>query len=184
MDHIMLDLETLDTSPTALVLSIGAVAFDPITGELGERFYVEFTDDLAAQETLGRTVSADTVKWWMQQNAMAKQVFGTVAEAGIRQTLGAGLGQFTQFVIRNGGKDAKIWANGADFDNVILGSLYRNAGLLPPWRYSNNRCFRTAYREFAGADFVRGNYGVAHNALDDAIGQANSLLEIMKCRTR
>ena len=71
MNHIMVDIETLDTVQSAVVLSIGAVAFDPHTKELGEKFYVEFTTDLQAQQRLGRTISADTVTWWMQQGAAA-----------------------------------------------------------------------------------------------------------------
>ncbi len=40
MKHIMLDLETLDTTSSAVVISIGAVAFDPETNALGDKFYV------------------------------------------------------------------------------------------------------------------------------------------------
>ena len=50
MNHIMLDLETLDTSPSAVVLSSGAVAFDPYTNALGDRFYVEMTEDVGTQQ--------------------------------------------------------------------------------------------------------------------------------------
>ena len=57
-----LDLETLGTaSSTVVIFSIGAVAFDPYTTALGDKFYVELTDDIAAQRARGRTISGDTV---------------------------------------------------------------------------------------------------------------------------
>ena len=72
---VMIDLETLDTSPTAVVLSLGAVAFDPYTHAHGATFYVEFTNFLEQQTGVGRTISPSTMLWWMQQNATAREVF-------------------------------------------------------------------------------------------------------------
>ncbi|MCV5360349.1 3'-5' exoribonuclease, partial [Escherichia coli] len=39
MKHLMIDLETMDNKPTSAIASIGAVFFDPETGEMGEQFY-------------------------------------------------------------------------------------------------------------------------------------------------
>ena len=39
MNHLMIDLETMGNKPNAPVVSIGAVFFEPSTGELGEEFY-------------------------------------------------------------------------------------------------------------------------------------------------
>ena len=183
MNHIMLDIETLDTTSNAMVLSIGAVAFDPFSKELGEKFYVEFTHDLDAQQRMGRTISADTVVWWMQQGAAAKQVFADLAPEGVRRVSTAqGLAEFASFVARNGGKEAQLWGNGADFDNVIVGSLYGAFGLVKPWSYSRNRCFRTIKRLF-GENLKIERQGTHHNGLDDAITQAVHLQEIFACMT-
>ena len=184
MSHIMLDIETLDSTQSAVVLSIGAVVFDPHSKELGEKFYVEFTHDLATQQRVGRTVSADTVVWWMQQGAAAKQIFVDPAPEGVRRVSTAqGLTEFASFVSRNGGKEAKLWGNGSDFDNVIVGSLFDSFGLVKPWSYSRNRCYRTMKRVFGGnVPLVR--QGVHHNGLDDAITQAVHLQEIFACVTR
>ena len=38
MQHLMIDLETLGTDPTAPIVAIGAVFFNPKTGELGAEF--------------------------------------------------------------------------------------------------------------------------------------------------
>lgn len=38
MHHLMLDIETLDIKPSAVILVVAAVFFDPRTGELGAEF--------------------------------------------------------------------------------------------------------------------------------------------------
>lgn len=184
MNHIMLDIETLDTAQSAVVLSIGAVVFDPHSKELGEKFYVEFTNDLDTQQRVGRTVSAATAAWWMQQGAAAKQIFANPAPEGVRRVSTAqGLTEFASFIARNGGKEAQLWGNGSDFDNVIVGSLFDSFGLTKPWSYSKNRCYRTMKRLF-GENVKLRRQGVHHNGLDDAITQAVHLQEIFACVTR
>ena len=181
IDNIMLDLETLDTTPTAVVVSIGAVAFNPRSKELGSTLYVEMTNDLNAQQKRGCTLSADTVVWWMRQGAQARILFaeGDPATSNKVSTLEA-LELFSKFVTDNGGNKAKIWGNGADFDNIILGNLYKAFDMPLPWSYSRNRCFRTVKNIGVGPHkFVR--HGVHHNALDDAITQAKHLQEITAC---
>lgn len=181
MNNIMLDLETLDSSPKAVVISIGAVAFD-LVGELGERFYAELTDDTSTQQRLGRVISGDTVAWWMRQNIMAKQVFSSPPPFSIRRyaTLDA-LTAFSSFVANNGGDDAIMWGNGADFDNIILGSLYSDFEEPRPWKYHNNRCYRTMKNLGIGPPRPRTHAGTKHNALDDAVTQAIHLQEIFAC---
>ena len=190
MNHIMVDIETLDTQQSAVVLSIGAVVFDPHSKALGETFYVEFTDDLELQQSKGRTISADTVRWWMMQSDAAKVVFAKRDENDLtikskinvasRLSTEDGLGEFSYFVARNGGKKVELWGNGADFDNVIIGSLFDTFGLVKPWLYGKNRCYRTMKRMF-GENVPLVHQGVPHNGLDDAITQAVHLQEIFAC---
>lgn len=180
MDDIMVDIETLDTTQSAVVLSIGAVAFDPHTKELGEKFYVEL-NDLEVQQRVGRTISADTVRWWMQQDVLAKRLFADPPPEGVRRVSTAqGLSEFSAFIARNGGKNMKLWGNGADFDNLIIGSLYESFSMDKPWSYGRNRCYRTLKRLF-GEGVKINRVGVHHNGLDDAITQATHLQEIMAC---
>ncbi len=193
MNHIMVDIETLDTVQSAVVLSIGAVAFDPHSKELGEKFYVEFTEDLANQQIKGRTISVDTVQWWMMQSDAARSIFARrdeddlitpkPANPAVRMSTEHGLNEFSQFIARHGGKKVELWGNGADFDNVIIGSLYDSFDLLKPWSYGKNRCYRTMKRIF-GENVPLVRQGVHHNGLDDAITQAVHLQEIFACVTR
>lgn len=187
MNHIMVDLETLDTAQSAVILSIGLVAFDPMSKNMGEKMYIELTDTTEMQQTIGRTVSAETLKWWMQQDVLAKRVFSNPPQEGVYRpkSLLQALNDVCAFFARNGGDKVQLWGNGSDFDNVILGSLFESFGLKKPWSYSRNRCFRTMKR-LSG---IMGNLkiqtpafdGVPHNALDDAVHQALHLQEIFAC---
>lgn len=177
MDHIMLDLETLDTRSSAVVTSIGAVAFDPNSNTLGDKFYVELVDDIDYQQSRGRTISGSTVQWWMNQGAAAQQLFAEQPQPGIeRVTTQEALHRFGLFVGANGDRDVQLWGNGADFDNIILGSLYADLSIRKPWSYSRNRCYRTMKNLGFGSKAKR--EGTHHNALDDAITQAVHLQEI------
>lgn len=180
MQHIMLDLETLDTKQTTVVISIGAVAFDPKTNALGDHFYLELTADVSSQQARGRTISGDTINWWMQQSNEARKVFDCVAPNPNRVSTFEALSRFGLFVAANGDKDCEIWGNGADFDNVILGSLYESFGLNKPWSYSRNRCYRTM-RNLGIGPRRPTRVGTYHNALDDAVTQATHLQEIYAC---
>ncbi|MBK0004878.1 3'-5' exonuclease, partial [Erwinia sp. S38] len=39
MNHLMIDLETMGNKPNAAIVSIGAVFFEPDSGEIGNTFY-------------------------------------------------------------------------------------------------------------------------------------------------
>ncbi len=174
-NHVMLDLETLDSATSAVVLSIGAVRFDPFnTGSTGvdARFYVEFdVDGLQLQQRMGRTTSAKTIAWWMSQGAMAKQVF---VPKFPKDPVHA-LGQFDDFL--NVIPETKLWGNGADFDNLIIGSMYDSFSLKRPWSYGKNRCYRTL-KSLPGAPALLIREGTEHNAYDDALTQAKHLQQI------
>lgn len=65
MKDLMIDIETLDTRPTAVITQIGACYFDRNTGEIGKTFCKNINiDDCLAH---GLTVSGDTIEWWMSQ---------------------------------------------------------------------------------------------------------------------
>jgi exodeoxyribonuclease VIII len=182
MNNIMLDLETLATTSDAVVVSIGAVAFDPTTGVLGERFYVEL-QDLEYQQSLGRKISANTVRWWLDQGPIVQRALAdTPMEHVDRVDMRTALERFARYIERNGDREALIWGNGADFDNMILGSLYQSAGYKAPWSYGRNRCYRTLKALGIARGVIPPNRaGVHHNALDDAVHQTEHLTTILAC---
>ncbi|EKG0935673.1 3'-5' exoribonuclease, partial [Escherichia coli] len=60
-DHLMIDLKTMGKNPDAPIISIGAIFFDPQTGDMGPEF--SKTIDL---ETAGGVIDRDTIKRWLK----------------------------------------------------------------------------------------------------------------------
>ena len=71
---IMIDLETLDVLPSATILTIGAVKFDPFGSDVEEptmeKFYVRV--DVDSCDRIGCTVSQATLDWWSSQSQAAQ----------------------------------------------------------------------------------------------------------------
>jgi hypothetical protein len=66
--HVMIDLETMGTTPQSAIVSIGAIVFDPRYGKVSkETFYREL--DWEDQE---RHICPETTAWWKDQSAEAK----------------------------------------------------------------------------------------------------------------
>lgn len=70
MNHLMIDLETMGNKPTAPIVTIGAIFFDPQTGSLGAEFYMAV--NLASAMEQGATPDGDTILWWLKQSAEAR----------------------------------------------------------------------------------------------------------------
>lgn len=168
MKDIMLDIETLDTKPSAVVLSIAAVRFDIHNeGSISDEFHAHI--DIQDSLSMGRTVSGSTILWWLGQEVDARM---RVAHAR-REPVKIVLERLAKFIK----SDDRVWGNGAAFDNVIMSSLFNDAGIAQPWRFYNDRCFRTLKNMHANVtapEFA----GVQHDALDDAIHQARHLQRI------
>jgi exodeoxyribonuclease VIII len=162
----MVDLETLNSNERSAIVSIGACKFSQ--GKIGSEFYKIV--DLQSSVDAGLTMSPSTVIWWMQQGPEARYIFDRKAN---KTSLKAALVEFGTFI----GTGAEVWGNGADFDNVILRNAYDAFNLPLPWKYWNNRCYRTI--KGLNPQIKIRRTGTYHNALDDAKTQAEHLMEIM-----
>ena len=172
--HIMVDLETMGSTPGSAIVSLGAVAFDPITGTLGEEFYRVI--DLGSCQRAGLTIDSDTVKWWLRQPDAARAQLDR-ADA---EPLATVLGWFATWWRRQSGQF--IWGHGANFDEPLLSCAFRAAHVVVPWRYSDARCTRTIFA-LTGERPDR-TQGTHHNALDDAKAQAEAVIRaFLKLRT-
>ncbi len=174
---VMVDLETLDTKPSAVILSIGACVVDLDAGKISDHFYRVISVESCLEA--GLTESASTKAWWDKQSPEARKVF-TDPSISLTQAL-VEFGKYLKFF---GSGTVKLWGNGSDFDNTILIHAYDKIGLDAPWRFYNNRCFRTIKNAMSDHIQVPAREGTYHNALDDAIYQAKILLQLKgKIRT-
>jgi len=166
MSDVMIDIETLGTEPGAAVASIGAVRFSVEDGVRAEFFE---SISLADCQARGLKIDADTLSWWLNQPAAAReQLHGG-------RDLDSVLRRLSEFV-----NDAEsIWANSPAFDCVILRDAYRAVGREAPWNYYHERDYRTLREELD--DWPdREQETTDHNGLADARFQAECLVEALR----
>lgn len=169
MNHLMIDLETMGNKPNAPIVAIGAVFFDPATGELGAQFSAAVT--LESEMNLGATPDADTIMWWMTQSSEARAAISSGS-----QSIFVALHNLKIFVSENCIGHPKVWGNGASFDNVILRAAYIRIGHPPFWPFWADLDVRTVVEmgRVIGVDPKRDMpfTGERHSALADALHQA------------
>ncbi|HHE2878344.1 TPA: 3'-5' exoribonuclease [Escherichia coli] len=168
--HLMIDLETMGTNTNAPIVVIGAVFFDPQTGEIGPVFYIVIS--LTDAMNTGAVPDGGTIEWWLKQSSEARAAILTD-----QVKLKDALSQFREFINEySDEKFVQVWGNGATFDNAILRTSYERLDIPCPWRYHNDRDVRTIVELGKTIDFdartVIPFEGVRHNALDDARHQA------------
>lgn len=166
MKRIMVDLETMSTRSNAAIIAIGAVKFSKNKG-IYDSFYRNV--DLQSCIDLGLAVDGDTVMWWLRQNDKARGQFELHESTLLSEALVA-------FAYWCNGGDKEIWGNGAAFDNVILANAYSALNKPLPWKFWEDRCYRTVKNLFPNIKQKR--TGTHHNAVDDAETQAIHLLKI------
>lgn len=176
---VMLDLETLDTVDTAVVISIGAFAFnrnDIHKPTHGFHEIVGGKDHREEQKLFGRTTSNETIAWWKKQSPEAKVIFKTNTCDDTAHMLA----KFATWLAELPCLKLRVWGNGATFDNTILASLYRTYGMDVPWNTFNDRCHRTIKEHFGSEGEPVTFIGTKHDALDDATNQAQKLCSIIQ----
>lgn len=187
MNHFMLDLETLGTSPGCVILSIGLIAFDPQADNVAHVFCDNGYQTVISQESCADAMlhrDADTVAWWDKQSSAARDVIAASLDPLRSVSLTEGLGGMVEYVAENvSPRNARIWGNGADFDNPILNVAARMAGVKLPWQWGG-RCYRTIKNltELLGPEHSAPpvtRLGTYHNALDDARTQALHMWDIV-----
>lgn len=173
MKRVMVDLETLGKRPGCIVLSIGAVVFDE--GGLHDEFYAEINQ--SSSELHGLRADMSTVHWWNEQSAEARGVLERTLSWKTSADLVYVLTNFANWLVPNIG-DVEVWGNGAAFDNIILAECYVAASMNLPWKWSNDRCYRTLKNLFPDIPFAR--IGTHHNALDDTKSQATHAAAMLR----
>ena len=166
----MLDIETLATSPDSVILTFGAIKFDPFDSSKEMREGLYFRINVDEQIELGRNVDQGTVDWWGTQN---EEVREEALGENDRISLDDFTRQLNKFVVGVN----RVWAQGPVFDIVILENLYRQIGKPCPWQYYLIRDSRTLLKAL-GDDREPGV--MLHNALADCVSQAEAVQSAVK----
>ena len=165
MSRYMVDIETLGTDPGCVIVSIGVVEFSVEEGAV-DGLFVSIDPDSA--QKYGLEIDASTLAWWLGQSPEARDQLtgGDDLESALRE--------FREFV-----SDAdEVWANSPAFDCSILREAFDRAGIECPWRYYQERDYRTLRETLPSWPDAKQD-GVAHNAVDDARFQAECLADAL-----
>ena len=165
----MIDIETLSTKTNAVILSIGAVKFDPFTERIDLDDGLDIKIDVDEQIALGRDVQEETLAWWANQPA-------EIQDAAMSSENRVSLEHFTQSLNKMMVGVDQIWCQGPQFDMVIIESLYKQLGKPIAWQYWQIRDSRTLFKVFG--DPRDKNREGAHNALIDCVYQAVGIQQI------
>ena len=169
--HAMIDLETLDVLPTATVLTIGGVKFNPNEiSEPTQPFYYRFNVD--EQLDKGRTTSESTLEWWGKQ---AEDVREEALGDGNRTPVLEVLQALNKWCV---GVDT-IWCQGPAFDIVILEDMFRSYDHHVPWPFWKIKDSRTLFGIMPTDPRKAINFA-AHNALEDCKVQALCVQQTIK----
>ena len=170
---IMIDIETLATSPNATVLTIAGIRFNYIKDyrEIDSPYDLDYfycRVDTESQES--REIHDDTVAWWANQSEDVKiEAFSPMDRLSLNDAM-------TAFNYWASGAD-RYWANGAAFDFPILESCNRSLNLTSPWRYWQAMDARTIFK------MVPDHYQpkqMLHHALYDCLTQIKRLNDCLQ----
>ena len=161
--HLMIDLETLATTPNAAILTIGACKFDPRGRDVHSTYYERIK--LESHEEYGRTINEDTLQWWSQQDPQIQEdAFG---ESTDRIDLRDAMKKLYTFGLGT----TNVWSHGAIFDVVIIEDICRTFQQAVTWKFWEVRDTRTLFDLADVSVRIEGK----HNALTDAVAQAHAV---------
>lgn len=170
---IMVDLETLATTPNAVILTIAGIRFrynrnyESITNPY-EMDYFYCRVDTECQTN--RHIDENTVVWWAKQDDNVKaEAFSSEDRLSLEDAM-------TAFNYWASGAD-RYWANGAAFDFPILETANASLGFTSPWNYWQAMDARTVYK------LVPNHYNPQqskHHALYDCLNQIQKLNDCIK----
>ena len=165
---IMIDLETLSTTPNSVILTIAGIRFnfskdyravtDPYDMDF---FYCRVDTDSQSN----RHIDPSTLQWWSNQKEdIREEAFNPEDRLSLEDAM-------TAFNYWASGAD-RYWANGAAFDFPILETANDTLGFTSPWRYWQAMDARTIYK------LVPEHYSpkqLKHHALYDCLNQIHKL---------
>jgi hypothetical protein len=179
--HCMIDIEALAQSTDAVILSIGAVCFDPYANDIEDYLksssilnknlqqkiekgnFTTFYKKVSVESCLelNMCIEDSTMGWWAKQDQkVIDEAFSEEGREPIDQILKE-LFVFSKHCTH-------FWAKSPSYDMVILETAAKrlNAGI--PWQYHQTRDVRTI-EELTGLSSRGSN---THRADDDALNQA------------
>lgn len=172
----MIDIETLDTSSTAVILSIGMVKFDPYSDQIFTTLEIKPTID--DQVALGRTIDDATMNWWSKQSPIAiEAAFSDKDRISFKDAM--------EVSYNYAWNQENIWSHGILLDITVMESAFKQTltdrANPVPWPYHIVRDTRTVYQlTDVSLRSEKFKTKTTHNAVEDAVHQCKVLQESFK----
>jgi hypothetical protein len=162
-NDVMIDMETLSTNPDCVILTIGAVRFNPKGDGVVERLELRPTIE-EQTEQFNRHINPDTLRWWGEQSEDAiNEAMGDQDRISFKDAMD----QLYKFCWNR----RAIWSNGAGFDIVVAENAFRQLEMANPWSFWTIRDTRTIY-DLCNVSLKDGQHTTSHKAVEDAEHQA------------
>lgn len=171
--ELMIDIETLATTPNAAVLSIAAIRFNMKKNYQNVKSPEEldvFYKKISLESQPNREINDDVLLWWSKQK---QQLVEDTFSADNRVDLKSAIMEFNQWASGSN----RYWSKGSIFDFPILESCNKQFNLANPWQYYEVHDARTVFNLVP--DIVMKN-PQAHNALYDCFYQILQLQKILQ----
>lgn len=174
---VMIDLEFLDTRPSAAILTGAFVPINTETYDIGEGIKFDVNADDCMRR--GMTASADTIRFWATQAPETfKDAFDT--DMRYRHSLELFLFKAHNFIIEVAPLEkVEIWQYGT-LDAAIITKGCDILSKTVPFRHWNVNDFRVLKNLFPDVAASVKRVGPEHQCLHDARHQAAELMAILK----
>jgi exodeoxyribonuclease VIII len=178
MKHFMIDLETLATKSNAMILTIGAIEFDPMTENMDGNIFYKKINLNSYKNINGFSFDINTMCWWHNQcDEARKEAFLGDDRIDLKNCLIDLKNWLDEVRPKGTGNNVIIWSHGSHFDIPILSNAYNIFEMKEPWNYWNVRDTRTLF-DISNINFkdIQLPIGmVAHNALADCFKQVTAV---------
>lgn len=177
---IMVDTEFLSLTYDSHILSIGVVGWD-IDQEFKVEDSLHMFPSMESQTTFGAKVDQGTFQWWLGQSDEARKAIiegQRVSKTSIQTCL---LKLSIFFAIRKSTLQ-RVWSHGSVCDLPLLKHWCDKVDMRTPWHYQAPRDTRTLFDTVGFTPKRDYTKSVAHDALADAVAQAQQVHEAWKLR--
>lgn len=169
-DSIMIDIETLDTVPSAAIVQVAIVEFNSKTARIGSIYFANIKDDCYGN--ISRTESEQTLKWWEAKKEQYQEIQSHTIN------LDECVKAIELFFKCINGNEHIVYANPPGFDLTILKDVFSQYDLKIPWNPWNERCLRTMKKQYPELIENIQFEGKKHNAIDDCLHQIKQVVAI------
>jgi hypothetical protein len=159
---IILDFETLSTTPDAVIIQVGAIAVNRSDFAIYDT--LDHRPEIFGQLTIGRQWDTDTIRWHMKN--------GTIITNPGKITIEQSIRALSMFITHH--NPHRIWAWGKDFERPLYENLCRRLSIaVPDYQFRSFACARDQWQNAFGMETQAPKR--THQALQDCKDELRDL---------